>query len=168
MDKYADLYCSELRSPAASKRASDRTPRITQRVPIREFKARLSHYLAKARASGVIEVTSHRKVVARVTGVPPDAGEGTARRVREVPGNAAPVAEAQRAGLRLAEVHDRGAHPGGRRAPQQGRTSARPAGAFCFRFGEVGCGSKLASVPMLEQALNKKWQQSLGRNRRFN
>ncbi len=59
--------------------ASARTPRAPQRVPIREFKARLSHYLAQAGARGVIEVTSHRKVVARVTGVPPEAGEGIAR-----------------------------------------------------------------------------------------
>jgi prevent-host-death family protein len=58
---------------------ADRTPRAPQRVPIREFKARLSHYLAQAGTRGVIEVTSHRKVVARVTGVPPEAGEGIAR-----------------------------------------------------------------------------------------
>lgn len=57
---------------------SDRTPRPPQRVPIREFKARLSHYLAKA-AHGAIEVTSHKKVVARVMGVPPEVGEGVAR-----------------------------------------------------------------------------------------
>ena len=58
--------------------ASDRTPRPPKRVPIREFKSRLSHYLAKA-ARGAIEVTSHKKVVARVTGVPPEAGEGIAK-----------------------------------------------------------------------------------------
>ena len=57
-------------------------PRASQRVPIREFKARLSHYLAQAGAGhGVIEITSHRKVVARVTGVPSEAGEGIARLV---------------------------------------------------------------------------------------
>jgi prevent-host-death family protein len=59
--------------------ASDRNARTPQRVPIREFKARLSHYLAQAGTRGVIEVTSHRKVVARVTGVPAEAGEGIAR-----------------------------------------------------------------------------------------
>ena len=58
--------------------ASGRTPRNPQQVPIREFKARLSHYLAKA-TRGAIEVTSHKKVVARVTGVPPEAGAGIAR-----------------------------------------------------------------------------------------
>lgn len=51
----------------------------SHRVPIREFKARLSHYLAQATAQyGVIEVTSHKKVVARVTGVPAKAPEGVA------------------------------------------------------------------------------------------
>ena len=58
--------------------AIDRSLRSPQRVPIREFKARLSHYLAQAGMRGVIEVTSHSKVVARVTGVPPDASEGVA------------------------------------------------------------------------------------------
>ena len=54
-------------------------PPAPQRVPIREFKARLSHYLAQAGKHGVIEVTSHRRVVARVTGVLPDAGDAIAR-----------------------------------------------------------------------------------------
>ena len=61
--------------------ASERTPRGPQRIPIREFKARLSHYLALAGRRGSVEITSHRKVVARVTGVPPEAGEGIARLV---------------------------------------------------------------------------------------
>lgn len=38
-------------------------------VPVHEFKARLSHYLAQARAGKTIEIAAHRKVVARVTGV---------------------------------------------------------------------------------------------------
>lgn len=38
-------------------------------VPVHEFKARLSHYLARARAGETIEISAHRKVVARVTGV---------------------------------------------------------------------------------------------------
>lgn len=42
-------------------------------VPVHEFKARLSHYLAQARAGKTIEIASHRKVVARMTGVA-DAG----------------------------------------------------------------------------------------------
>jgi len=48
-------------------------------VPIHKFKAHLSRYLAEARAGRTIEITSHRKVVARVTGMPPAAGEGIAR-----------------------------------------------------------------------------------------
>lgn len=38
-------------------------------IPVHKFKARLSHYLAQARAGKTIEIASHRKVVARVTGV---------------------------------------------------------------------------------------------------
>ena len=49
-----------------------------QQVPIREFKARLSHFLAQAGKHGAIEVTSHRKVVARIIGIPV-ASEGVAR-----------------------------------------------------------------------------------------
>ena len=48
-------------------------------VSIREFKAHLSRYLAEARAGRPVEITSHRKVVARVTGVPEDAGPGLSR-----------------------------------------------------------------------------------------
>ena len=39
-------------------------------VGIRAFKSKLSHYLAKAREGQTIEITSHGKVIARVTGVP--------------------------------------------------------------------------------------------------
>lgn len=59
--------------------ASGRASRPPHQVPIREFKARLSHYIAQAGEHGVIEVTSHRKVVARVVGVPAEAGEGITR-----------------------------------------------------------------------------------------
>jgi len=37
------------------------------RVPVRELKARLSHYLARAQAGEAIEITSRNKVVARLT-----------------------------------------------------------------------------------------------------
>jgi len=40
------------------------------RVSVREFKARLSHYLNQAEAGEVLEITSHRRVVARVVGAP--------------------------------------------------------------------------------------------------
>jgi prevent-host-death family protein len=43
---------------------------MTISVPVREFKSKLSHYLAKAREGQTVEITSHRKVIARVTGVP--------------------------------------------------------------------------------------------------
>jgi len=39
-------------------------------VSIRDLKAHLSHYLSQARAGMALEITSHRKVVARVVGVP--------------------------------------------------------------------------------------------------
>jgi prevent-host-death family protein len=52
-------------------------------VSIRELKAHLSRYLAQARQGTTLEITSHRRVVARVTGVPesgtPALGELVAR-----------------------------------------------------------------------------------------
>jgi len=39
-------------------------------VPIHEFKSHMSKYVGKARSGEVIELTSHRKVVAHITGVP--------------------------------------------------------------------------------------------------
>lgn len=48
-------------------------------VSIREFKARLSYYLAEARAGRPVEITSHRRVIARVNGVPGAADAGIAR-----------------------------------------------------------------------------------------
>jgi len=53
----------------------------TLRLQVRDFKARLSHYLRRARAGQTIEITSHRKVIARVTGVPSTESEGIARLV---------------------------------------------------------------------------------------
>jgi len=48
-------------------------------VSIRELKAHLSQYLAEARAGKVIRVTSHRKEIARITGVPDANDDGLAR-----------------------------------------------------------------------------------------
>lgn len=39
-------------------------------VSIRELKAHLSRYISQARQGTMLEITSHRRVVARVTGVP--------------------------------------------------------------------------------------------------
>lgn len=39
-------------------------------VSVREFKSHLSHYVSEAQSGQMIELTSHRKVVARITGVP--------------------------------------------------------------------------------------------------
>ena len=48
-------------------------------VSVRELKAHLSQYLAKARAGQVIRVTSHRKEIARIIGVPDTQDDGVAR-----------------------------------------------------------------------------------------
>lgn len=48
-------------------------------VSIRELKAHLSRYLAEARAGKVIHVTSHRKEIARITGVPDTQDDGLTR-----------------------------------------------------------------------------------------
>lgn len=45
-------------------------------VSIRELKAHLSRYLAQARQGTALEITSHRRIVARVTGVPESAASG--------------------------------------------------------------------------------------------
>jgi prevent-host-death family protein len=47
-------------------------------VSIQEFKSHLSHYVAQAQ-SDVIELTSHRKVVARIIGVRQSEHAGVAR-----------------------------------------------------------------------------------------
>ncbi len=46
----------------------------TMQVSVREFKTHLSRYLSKAQAGEQFEITSHRKVVARVIGVSSDTG----------------------------------------------------------------------------------------------
>ena len=48
-------------------------------VPIREFKAHLSRYLAEVRAGKTLEISRHRRVVARVTGVPDASDQGISR-----------------------------------------------------------------------------------------
>ncbi|MEQ1438916.1 type II toxin-antitoxin system prevent-host-death family antitoxin [Fontimonas sp. SYSU GA230001] len=48
-----------------------------KQVPIHELKARLSHYLAEARRGRPVEITSHRRVVARLVGVPEATGTGS-------------------------------------------------------------------------------------------
>ena len=48
-------------------------------ISVREFKAHLSRYLAEVRAGRTIEISSHRRVIARVTGVATDRDRGIAR-----------------------------------------------------------------------------------------
>jgi len=45
-------------------------------VAIRELKASLSRILSRAREGEVIEVTCHNKSIARIVGIPPQAGAG--------------------------------------------------------------------------------------------
>ena len=50
-------------------------------ISVREFKAHLSHYLSQAQQGQPVDVTSHRKVVARIVGVPSAESEGVVRLV---------------------------------------------------------------------------------------
>ena len=50
-------------------------------VSVREFKANLSRYLSEARAGHTVEISSHRRVIARVSGVPNDSDSGAQRLV---------------------------------------------------------------------------------------
>lgn len=48
-------------------------------VSMREFKSHLSQYVSQAQSGQLIELTSHRKVVARLAGVPQVDGVGVSR-----------------------------------------------------------------------------------------
>lgn len=48
-------------------------------VSMKEFKSHLSRYVGQARSGQLIELTSHRKVVARIVGVPPADSVGISR-----------------------------------------------------------------------------------------
>ena len=48
---------------------------VTNRVSVRDLKTHLSDWLARVQAGELVEVTSHRKPIARITGLQP-AGEG--------------------------------------------------------------------------------------------
>jgi len=45
-------------------------------VSMQEFKSHLSHYVSEAQSGQLVELTSHRKVVARIVGVPSSASAG--------------------------------------------------------------------------------------------
>lgn len=44
---------------------------VANQVSVRDLKAHLSEWLARAQAGEVVEVTSHRKPIARITGLKP-------------------------------------------------------------------------------------------------
>ncbi len=52
-------------------------------VAIRELKASFSRVLALARSGEMVEITSHRKPVARIVGIAPSAKTGLARLLAE-------------------------------------------------------------------------------------
>lgn len=47
---------------------------VTTQVSVRDLKAHLSAWLSRAQAGDVVEVTSHRKPIARITAVAPEGG----------------------------------------------------------------------------------------------
>lgn len=51
------------------------------KVSIREFKTHLSRYLARVRTGQALEITWHRRVIARVTGVTEPSESGVERLV---------------------------------------------------------------------------------------
>jgi antitoxin (DNA-binding transcriptional repressor) of toxin-antitoxin stability system len=55
--------------------------RSQMQVSMREFKTHLSQYVVQAQSGNPIELTSYRKVVARLVGVLPTASAGTANLV---------------------------------------------------------------------------------------
>jgi len=48
-------------------------------IPVRELKAGLSRVLLRAQAGEVIEVTSHNRLIARIVGIPAQAGDSGMR-----------------------------------------------------------------------------------------
>ncbi|MDN5849019.1 MAG: type II toxin-antitoxin system prevent-host-death family antitoxin [Nitrococcus sp.] len=52
-------------------------------VQVREFKARLSHYLALARSGQPLEIRSRNKLIARINGVPEEVPDGLARMIAD-------------------------------------------------------------------------------------
>lgn len=50
--------------------------RSYMQVSMQEFKSHLSHYVSEAQSGQLVELTSHRKVVARIIGVPSSASAG--------------------------------------------------------------------------------------------
>lgn len=48
-------------------------------VSMQEFKSHLSHYVGEAQSGQLIELTSHRKIVARLIGVPASENAGLSR-----------------------------------------------------------------------------------------
>jgi prevent-host-death family protein len=50
---------------------------VASQVSVRDLKTHLSEWLARVRSGEVVEVTSHRRPIARITAVKPAASAGT-------------------------------------------------------------------------------------------
>lgn len=53
------------------------------KVSMQEFKSHMSRYVRESRSGKTVELTSHRKIVARVVGVPQSGSVGVSRLLAE-------------------------------------------------------------------------------------
>ena len=62
---------SQIRPSVVASAQSGMEDVVASRVSVRDLKTHLSEWLARAQAGEVVEVTSHRKPIARITAVKP-------------------------------------------------------------------------------------------------
>jgi len=62
---------SEIRPSVVASTNSSMVDVVANKVSVRELKTHLSEWLARAQSGEVVEVTSHRKPIARITAVKP-------------------------------------------------------------------------------------------------
>jgi prevent-host-death family protein len=63
---------SEIRPSVVASTESSMADVVASQVSVRDLKTHLSEWLARAQAGEVVEVTSHRKPIARITAVKPE------------------------------------------------------------------------------------------------
>jgi prevent-host-death family protein len=68
---------SDIRSNVVTEAEPAMTDVVASQVSVRELKTHLSEWLARAQAGEVVEVTSHRKPIARITAVEPPESTST-------------------------------------------------------------------------------------------
>ena len=64
---------SEIRPSVVAESETAMADVVASQVSVRDLKTHLSEWLARAQAGEVVEVTSHRKPIARITAVKPSA-----------------------------------------------------------------------------------------------